>query len=141
VSPNRPVRMFESLAVAFAIVTAFLVDTVTPGGEPHTTRKDCPSGAAANVSHNRPVRMFERGTVEFAIVTAFVVGIIALGDRAHTIRKDCPSGGAANVSHNRLVLMSERWPPDLSTGVLLEGGIDMVAANPAPLQSHGINRG
>ena len=32
-------------------------------------------------------------------------------------------------------------PPDLSAGMLLEGGIDMVAANPAPLQSHGINRG
>ena len=48
--------MSERQTVAIAIVTAFLIATAVPDGVPDAIRKDCPSGAAAELSHNRPVR-------------------------------------------------------------------------------------
>ena len=98
------VRMSERSPVTIGIVVAFLVGTVAPGGNLHTIRKDCPSGAAAKVSHNRPVRMSESLTV--AIGTVSLVGTVAPDSDLGVMRKDCPSGAAATVSHNRPVRMS-----------------------------------
>jgi hypothetical protein len=99
-SHERPVRMFNRSAVGIVGAAAFLVGAIASDGMLHTIRKDCPSGAAATVSHNRPVRMSgSQG------VTAFLVGAIASDGILYTIRKDCPSGAAARVSHNRSVRM------------------------------------
>ena len=80
--------MSESQAVTVAIVAPFLVVTVAPDDRPYTIRKDCPSGAAAEVSHNRPVRMSESEALTIAVVTPFLVGTVIKNDKRHTIRKD-----------------------------------------------------
>ena len=97
--------MSQSRAVAVAIVVAFLFDILTPDGGFDTIRKDCPSGAAAKVSHNRPVRMSESRVVAspIAVVTTSLTGGFIPDGGVNIIRKGYPSGATTKVSHNRPV--------------------------------------
>ena len=98
-------------------VIAGIGGRVSPDSDLHTIRKDCPSGAVANVSHNIPVRML-LGSLVVVTTAIVVIGSTVTSDGSlHTIRKDCPSGAAAKVSHNRLVRMSQEQGVRLGLGM------------------------
>ena len=70
--------MSQNRAVAVAIVMAYLLGTLIPGGGFDTIRAEYPSGAAANVSHNRPVRKCESQAVAcvVAIIVVYLIGTL-----------------------------------------------------------------